>query len=307
MEVSQSMFSLIGNTPLLQANRLMEREGVTARLLLKLDSFNPLGSAKDRAAYAMLTDAIERGALQTGGTLIEPTSGNTGVGLAYLCAAMGYTLILTMPESMSEERKSLLRALGAKLVLTSAAGGMDAAVKEAERLQKEIPGSLILGQFTNPANALAHYRTTGPELWKAAGPDIGAFVAGVGTGGTITGTGRYLKEQNPNIRIVAVEPASSPLLSGGKAGPHKIQGIGANFIPEVLDRSLIDEIITVSDEDAYAYTKLLARTEGAFCGISSGAAVCAAIKLAKRSDLRSIVAFLPDTGERYLSTGVYED
>lgn len=308
MNLPNSIRECIGNTPLVRANRLMEKYGLSADVLLKLECFEPLGSAKDRAAYFMLTDAIESGRLLPGGTLIEPTSGNTGVGLAYLCTSMGYRLILTMPESMSDERKNLLRALGAQLVLTPASQGMNGAVDKAKELQSSIPGALILDQFSNPANALAHYRTTGPEIYSATNGKIDVFVAGVGTGGTITGVGRYLKEQNPNIRIVGVEPLASPLLSGGKAGPHGIQGIGANFVPSLLDRSVIDEVLPVADADAFAFARELVRLEGAFCGISSGAAAFAAVQLGMRKELenKTIVALLPDTGERYLSTGVFD-
>ena len=305
--VFSSLLDTIGNTPLIEARRIMEAQGATARLLVKQEGRNPLGSAKDRAALYMLRDAQQRGLLKPGGVIIEPTSGNTGVGLAYQCALMGYRLILTMPETMSEERKNLLRALGAELELTPGAEGMGGSVERAEALKKEIPGAIILGQFDNPANAAAHYETTGPEIWRDTQGNVDVFVACVGTGGTLTGTARYLKEQNAAVEAVAVEPSESPLLSGGKAGPHKIQGIGANFIPSVLDRALVDRVLTVSSEEAYDGVRMLMHKEGLFCGISSGAACMAALQLACDPAYagKTIVALLPDTGERYLSTGVF--
>jgi len=304
----QNLLETIGNTPLIRAKNIEEAQGLKATLLVKQEGRNPLGSAKDRAALYMLKDAVQKGLLQPGGIIIEPTSGNTGVGLAYQCALLGYRLILTMPESMSEERKSLLRALGAELVLTPAALGMGGSVEKAQALKEELPGAIILGQFDNPANALAHYETTGPEVWRDTEGNVDAFVACVGTGGSITGTVRFLKEQNPNIQGIAIEPAESPLLSGGTAAPHKIQGIGANFIPSVLDRSMVDRVITVSSEEAYEGTRMLMQKEGLFCGISSGAALMGALKLLQDPAFagKTVVALLPDTGERYLSTGVFD-
>ena len=298
---------LIGKTPLLELTHLEEKEQLAAKLLAKLESFNPAGSAKDRVALAMILDAEDRGLLKPGATIIESTSGNTGIGLASVAAARGYKTIIVMPDSMSAERKILMGAYGAELVLTPGAEGMAGAVARAEQLAAEIPGSFIPDQFGNPANAMAHYRTTGPEIWADTDGKVDIFVSAVGTGGTITGTGRYLKEQNPDIRVVAVEPAESPLLSGGKAGPHGIQGIGANFIPKVLDTSVYDEILTVTTEEAYAMGRQLGKSEGILCGISSGAALCAAMKLAKRLENagKTIVALLSDTGDRYLSTPMF--
>lgn len=298
---------LIGNTPLLELTHLEEKEQLAAKLLAKLESFNPAGSAKDRVALAMILDAEGKGLLKPGATIIESTSGNTGIGLASVAAARGYKTIIVMPDSMSAERKILMGAYGAELVLTPGAEGMAGAVTKAEQLAVEITGSFIPDQFGNPANAMAHYRTTGPEIWADTDGKVDIFVSAVGTGGTITGTGRYLKEQNPDIRVVAVEPAESPLLSGGKAGPHGIQGIGANFIPKVLDTTIYDEILTVTTEEAYAMGRQLGKSEGILCGISSGAALCAAIKLAKRPENagKTIVALLPDTGDRYLSTPMF--
>ena len=298
---------LIGKTPLLELTHLEEKEQLAAKLLAKLESFNPAGSAKDRVALAMILDAEDRGLLKPGATIIESTSGNTGIGLASVAAARGYKTIIVMPDSMSAERKILMGAYGAELVLTPGAEGMAGAVARAEQLAAEIPGSFIPDQFGNPANAMAHYRTTGPEIWADTDGKVDIFVSAVGTGGTITGTGRYLKEQNPDIRVVAVEPAESPLLSGGEAGPHGIQGIGANFIPKVLDTSVYDEILTVTTEEAYAMGRQLGKSEGILCGISSGAALCAAMKLAKRLENagKTIVALLSDTGDRYLSTPMF--
>ena len=298
---------LIGKTPILELKNLEKKERLSARILAKLEFFNPAGSAKDRVALSMILDAEERGLLTPGATIIEPTSGNTGIGLAAVAIARGYQAIIVMPDSMSEERQILMGAYGAELVLTPGSEGMSGAIAKAEELAKEIPGSFIPDQFSNPANALAHYRTTGPEIWADTEGHVDIFVASVGTGGTITGTGRYLKEQNSAIRVVAVEPAESPMLSGGKAAPHGIQGIGANFIPKVLDTSVYDEIIPVTTEDAYAMGRRLGKTEGILCGISSGAALHAATELAKRPENhgKTIVVLLPDTGDRYLSTPMF--
>lgn len=303
MEIKNNITELIGKTPLLKLNRYGEKKSAGASMIAKLEYFNPGGSAKDRVGYNMILEAEKDGRLKPGGTIIEPTSGNTGVGLAMVAAARGYRAIMTMPESMSVERRNLLKAYGAELVLTDAAAGMQGAVDKAEELEKEIPGSIIAGQFINPANWQIHYRTTGPEIWNDTEGQTDIFVAAIGTGGTITGTGKYLKEKNPQIKVVAVEPSASPLLSEGKAGPHKIQGIGANFVPEVLDTSIYDEIITVTDEDAFETMKELALTEGLFVGISSGAALKAGLELALRPENtgKNIVILLPDTGERYLS------
>lgn len=302
-----SVEELIGKTPLLALDNLGTALGLKARLLAKLERFNPGGSAKDRIAVTMIDEAERSGALQSGGMVIEATSGNTGVGLALVAARRGYRAVIVMPDSMSAERQMLMKAFGAELVLTPGALGMAGAVEKAEQLHSENPGSIIAGQFENKANALAHYRTTGPEIWEDCGGNIDIFVAGVGTGGTITGTGRYLKEQNSDIQIVAVEPASSPLLSGGKAGSHGLQGIGANFIPRVLDRSVYDQVMPVEDSAAFEAARLLAAKEGLLCGISSGAALSAAIKLAQKEENagKTIVCLLPDTGERYLSTGIF--
>ena len=300
---------LIGKTPLLELTHLEQKEQLHATILAKLEFFNPAGSAKDRVALAMILDAEEKGLLKPGATIIEPTSGNTGIGLAAVAAARGYRAIIVMPDSMSAERKILMGAFGAELVLTPGELGMTGAIVKAEELAKQIPGSFIPDQFSNPANAKAHYDTTGPEIWADTEGNVDIFVATVGTGGTVTGTGRYLKEQNPNIKVVAVEPAESPLLSGGKAGPHGIQGIGANFIPKVLDTGIYDEVITVTTEDSYAMGRALGKTEGILCGISSGAALQAAIRLAKRPENagKTIVALLPDTGDRYLSTSMFTE
>ena len=298
---------LIGKTPLLAAERFATVTGADVQLLCKLECFNPAGSAKDRIALFMLDDAEARGLIGEGATVIEPTSGNTGIGLAALCARRGYRLILTMPDSMSAERRALLAAYGAEIVLTEGARGMTAAIEKAKELAREIPNSFIPSQFENPANPEAHYKTTGPEIWEDANGQIDAFVAGVGTGGTLSGTGRYLKEKNPNCRIVAVEPQASPLLSKGYAGSHGLQGIGANFVPLNLDRDIIDDIITVSEEDAYQAARIFATAEGFLVGITSGAALHAAIELAKTmpNDAR-IAVLLPDTGERYLSTPLFK-
>ena len=301
MSIVQSAEALIGNTPLLKLNRLFPG----AEIYAKLEYLNPAGSAKDRAAKSMLNDLEARGLLKEGGTVVEPTSGNTGVALAALCAARGYHLVLTMPETMSLERRMLLSAYGAQLVLTPGDEGMAGAVKRADEIIAATPGAVLAGQFDNPANPAAHERTTGPELWSDLGGRLAAVVAGVGTGGTITGIARYLKRQNPAIRIIAVEPAASPLLSRGHAGPHGIMGIGANFVPKALDRSLLDDILTVTDEDARQMARQMARREGVLVGISSGAALAAAERAAK--DVEGAVAvILPDGGERYLSTGLFE-
>ena len=298
---------MIGKTPLLNAQNFAASQEVEAHLLCKLECFNPAGSAKDRVALSMLNDAEERGLIKAGATVIEPTSGNTGIGLAAICAHRGYRLILTMPDSMSAERRALLAAYGAEIVLTDGARGMTTAIEKAQELAKEIEGSFIPSQFENPANPLAHYNTTGPEIWQDANGKVDAFVAGVGTGGTLSGVGRYLKEKNPNCRIVAVEPASSPLLSKGYAGAHGLQGIGANFVPDNLDRTLIDDIVTVTEEDAYQAARTFATTEGILVGITSGAALHAARELAKTMPQGARIAvLLPDTGERYLSTPLFK-
>lgn len=306
-KIAQRLTDLIGGTPLLELNRFAAGKGLARPIIAKLEYFNPGGSAKDRIALAMIKQAEADGRLKPGATIIEPTSGNTGVGLALVAAVRGYQLILTMPETMSIERRQLVSAYGAKVVLTPAAEGMTGAIKEAERLRDSIDGALILQQFENKANPAAHFATTGPEIWDDTEGHVDVFVAGAGTGGTISGVGRYLKSKNPAVRIVAVEPASSPVLSGGKAGPHAIQGIGAGFVPAVYDSSVVDEVMTVSNDDAMSTTRLLARSEGLLTGISSGAAAWAAAELARREELRdkTIVTLLPDTGERYLSTGVF--
>ena len=308
MGIYHSVEQLVGNTPLLSVDHYVRARGLEAVILAKLERCNPAGSAKDRVALEMLRQAEASGVLQPGGTVIEPTSGNTGIGLAAMAIAKGYRVILTMPATMSAERRALLKAYGAELVLV-AEGGMAGAVAKAEELAREIPGSFIPGQFDNPANPAAHYKTTGPEIWRDTEGHVDIFVAGVGTGGTISGTGRYLKEQNPRIRIVAVEPASSPLLSQGHAGPHGLQGIGANFVPGNYDAKVVDEILTVTDEDAYRTGRLLARTEGIMAGITSGAALWAADELARRPENRgkTIVALLPDDGGRYLSTPLWSE
>jgi len=305
--VYTSMEQLIGRTPLLRLGNLEKEMGLEARLLAKLESFNPGGSAKDRVALSMLNEAEAAGKLLPGGTVIEPTSGNTGIGLAAVAACRGYKAIIVMPDSMSLERQILMRAYGAELVLTPGAEGMKGSIAKAEALAAQIPGSFIPDQFRNPANARAHYVSTGPEIWEDTQGEVDIFVAGVGTGGTLTGVGRYLKEKNGDIRVVAVEPAGSPLLSQGKAGPHGLQGIGANFVPEVLDTGLIDNIRPVTEEEAFAAARKLAKTEGILCGISSGAALQASIVLAKQPENRgkTVVTVLPDTGERYLSAGVF--
>ena len=304
MPIAHQLTDLIGNTPLLA----LERFAPGARILAKLECFNPLSSAKDRAALSMLDAAEAAGQLRPGTVIIEPTAGNTGVALAYIANIRGYKLILTMPDTMSTERRNLLSALGAELMLTPGGQGMEGAVAKARELAASLPSAFIPSQFDNPANAQAHYRTTGPEIWRDTEGQVDVFVACVGSGGTITGTGRYLKEQNPAIQVVAVEPAESPLLSGGRPGPHKIQGIGANFIPSVLDRTVYDRVLPVSGDDAYRGARELVRTEGLLCGVSSGAAAFAARKLAAMPEYqgKSIVTLLPDTGERYLSTDLFQ-
>ena len=306
MKIYESINGLVGNTPLLRVNNY--NKGGKADILAKLEYFNPAGSAKDRVGMAMITAAEEQGILKEGGTIIEPTSGNTGVGLAAVGSAKGYRVILTMPDTMSVERRMLLKAFGAEVILTEGAKGMSGAIEKAQELNREIDGSIIAGQFENPANSAIHRSTTGPEIWRDTDGKVDIFVAGVGTGGTITGVGEYLKIMKPDVKIVAVEPSDSPLLSQGKAGPHKIQGIGANFVPVVLNKDIIDEIITVKREDAFASAKKMARSEGILVGISSGAALYAAAQLAMRpeNEGKTIVALLPDTGERYLSAGVFD-
>ena len=309
MNIHESVTDLIGRTPLLRLNNWAAAQGLSADVLAKLECMNPAGSAKDRVGLSMILDAEERGLLKPGATIIEPTSGNTGIGLASAAAARGYRVMLTMPDSMSAERIALLKAYGAEVVLTPGAEGMAGAIAKAKELAQSLSGSFLPGQFENGANPLAHYRTTGPEIWRDTDGHVDIFVAGAGTGGTVSGTGRYLKEQNPAVKIVAVEPASSPLLTEGHAGPHGLQGIGANFVPANLDLSLVDEIIPVTEEDAYAAGRALVRTEGLLCGITSGAALHAAAVLAKRPENagKVIVALLPDTGERYLSTPLFAE
>lgn len=308
MNIKNSLTELIGHTPLLALRRWAKQQQLAAEIVAKVEYFNPGGSVKDRVALSMITDAEEKGLLKPGALIIEPTSGNTGVGLAWVASVKGYKLILTMPETMSLERRNLLKALGAQLVLTPGSEGMGGAIHKAQEIQAATPGSLILQQFENPANPLAHERTTAEEIWQDTDGQVDIFVASVGTGGTLTGTARGLKKKNPNIRIVAVEPAGSPVLSGGKAGPHKIQGIGAGFIPKILDTSLIDQIIPVTDEDAMRTSRELSATEGLLVGISSGAAAFAAREIAKdeANQGKRIVVLLPDTGERYLSTELFQ-
>ena len=307
MKIYGSIAELIGRTPLVELANYGRSEGARARILAKLEYLNPAGSAKDRVGLAMVEDAEKRGLLKPGAVIIEPTSGNTGIGLAAVAVPRGYRLILTMPDTMSMERRSLLKAYGAEVVLTDGAKGMQGAIDKAQELAREIPGSFIPGQFVNPANPEAHRRTTGPEIWEDTEGCVDIFVASVGTGGTITGTGEYLKSQNPNIKVVAVEPADSPVLSGGTAGPHKIQGIGAGFVPEILNTDIYDEIIRVESGEAYRAGRMLAKKEGFLTGISSGAALSAALTLARRSENagKCIVVLLPDTGDRYLSTEMF--
>ena len=308
-KIYTSADQLIGHTPLLELTHIENAENLEAKILAKLEYFNPAGSVKDRIARAMIDDAEATGKLKPGSVIIEPTSGNTGIGLASVAAARGYRIIIVMPETMSVERRQLMKAYGAELVLTDGAKGMKGAIAKADELAKEIPNSFVPGQFVNPANPDAHKRTTGPEIWEDTDGKVDIFVAGVGTGGTVTGVGEYLKSQNPNVKVVAVEPASSPVLSKGTAGAHKIQGIGAGFVPDVLDTKVYDEIIPVANEDAFAAGKEVGRSEGVLVGISAGAALWAAIELAKRPENKgkTIVALLPDTGDRYLSTPLFEE
>lgn len=309
MQIYKKITELIGNTPLMELANYERAKNLPATVLAKLEYFNPAGSVKDRVAAAMIDDAEQRGVLKPGSVIIEPTSGNTGIGLASVATARGYRLIITMPETMSVERRNLLKAYGAELVLTDGAKGMTGAIEKAQELSKEIEGSFVAGQFTNPANPESHFKTTGPEIWRDTDGKVDIFVAGVGTGGTVSGVGKYLKSQNPDVKVVAVEPSDSPVLSEGKGGPHKIQGIGAGFVPDTLDIGIYDEIITVEADDAFKTGKEIARTEGMLVGISSGAAVWAAGEMAKRPENKGkvIVALLPDTGERYLSTPMFED
>lgn len=305
----KSTLDLIGNTPLMEVTNIEKELGLEAKVLVKLEYFNPAGSVKDRVAKAMIEDAEEKGILKEGATIIEPTSGNTGIGLAAIAAVKGYRIILTMPETMSVERRNILKAYGAELILTEGAKGMKGAIAKAEELAKEIPGSFLAGQFVNPANPAIHKKTTGPEIWKDTDGKVDIFIAGVGTGGTVTGVGEYLKEQNPDVKVVALEPAGSPVLSEGKAGSHKIQGIGAGFVPEVLNTEIYDEVFKAEAEDAFAAAKLLAKKEGILVGISAGAALHGAIELAKRPENKGkmIVALLPDTGDRYYSTPLFTE
>ena len=307
--IYKGTLGLIGNTPLVEVTNIEKELGLEAKLLVKLEYFNPAGSVKDRVAKAMIEDAEEKGILKEGSVIIEPTSGNTGIGLASIAAAKGYRIILTMPETMSVERRNMLKAYGAELVLTEGAKGMKGAIAKAEELAKEIPNSFSPGQFVNPANPAAHRATTGPEIWNDTDGQVDIFVAGVGTGGTLTGVGEYLKSKNPNVKIVAMEPASSPVLSEGRSGAHKIQGIGAGFVPDVLNTKVYDEIITIENDDAFAGGKLLAKHEGVLVGISSGAALKAAIQLAQRPENKgkTIVALLPDSGDRYYSTPLFAE
>jgi len=307
-QIYKNVEEMIGRTPLLEVARIEEEKGLQAKVLVKLELFNPAGSVKDRAALSMLLDAEERGLIAPGSTIIEPTSGNTGIGLASVAASRGYRTVFTMPETMSIERRKLLKGYGAEIVLTEGAKGMPGAIAKAEELAAESEDAIVLGQFVNGANPRAHRETTGPEIWQDTDGTVDIFVAGVGTGGTVSGTGAYLKEKNPDIKVVAVEPAASPVLSGGKPGPHGLQGIGAGFVPDILDTDIYDEIMTVENEEAYSASRLLAAKQGVLTGISSGAALHAAIKLAMRVENKgkTIVALLPDTGERYLSTPLFE-
>ena len=307
--IHKSLTELIGKTPLLELTNYEKKHDLKAKIVAKLEYFNPAGSVKDRIALAMIDDGEKKGLLKPGSVIIEPTSGNTGIGLASVAATRGYRIILTMPETMSVERRNLLKAYGAELVLTDGAAGMKGAIAKADELAKETPNSFIPGQFTNPANPAAHKATTGPEIWEDTDGKVDFFIAGVGTGGTLSGTGAYLKEQNPNVKVIAVEPATSPVLSQGHAGPHKIQGIGAGFVPDTLDTKIYDEIIPVDNEPAFVIGRELAKAEGLLVGISSGAAIWAATELAKRPENagKTIVALLPDTGDRYLSTALFQD
>lgn len=307
MAVFSSVLDMVGGTPLLEAKNLERELGLKAKILMKLEYLNPAGSVKDRIARAMILDAREKGLLKEGATLIEPTSGNTGIGLASMAASLGYRLILTMPETMSVERRNILKAYGAEIVLTDGARGMTGAIEKAKELAQEIPDSFIPGQFENPVNPKAHIEMTGPEIWEDTQGQVDIFVAGVGTGGTITGVGTYLKEKNPNVKIVAMEPSDSPVLSGGEPGPHKLQGIGAGFIPETLDTEIYDEILTIGSEEAFSGARQIAQKEGVLVGISSGAAFAAAVKLAKRpeNEGKTIVVLLPDSGDRYYSTPLF--
>ena len=307
--IPSSIEELIGNTPLVELKKIESEFSLSCRLLAKLEYLNPAGSSKDRIGLSLISDAEQRGLLKDGSVIIEPPSGNTGIGLAAVAASRGYHLIIVMPDSMSEERKRLMRAYGADLVLTDGALGMSGAIAKAEELASSIPGAFVPGQFVNPANPEAHYRTTGPEIWTDTEGDVSCFVAGIGTGGTITGTGRFLKEKDPSIWIAGVEPAGSPVLSGGKPGAHDLQGIGAGFVPDALDTSVYNEIITIENEEAYRMGRLLARKEGYLCGITSGAALAAAVKIGSRPEFsnKTVVALLPDTGDRYLSTKLFEE
>ena len=309
MAIYKNVTELIGNTPILELSNIEKKEGLEATLLAKLEYFNPAGSVKDRIAWAIIKDALDSGKLTNDSVIIEPTSGNTGIGLSAVAASLGIRTIIVMPDTMSVERRNLMKAYGAELVLTDGAQGMKGAIAKADELVKEIPGGFIPGQFVNPVNPKAHRETTGPEIWKDTEGKVDIFVAGVGTGGTITGVGEYLKSQNPNVKVVAVEPASSPVLSDGKAGPHKIQGIGAGFVPEILNTDVYDEIIKVENEDAFEAGRLVGRSEGVLVGISAGAAVHAGIELAKRPENKgkTIVVLLPDTGDRYLSTALFSE
>lgn len=306
--IYNDLTELIGNTPMMRLDALAKSEGAKANIIAKLEYFNPAGSVKDRVAFNMITEAEKSGKLKPGATIIEPTSGNTGIGLAAVGAALGYKVILTMPETMSVERRNLVKAFGAEVVLTDGSKGMSGAIEKANELKKRIYGAIIAGQFENPANPKAHYETTGPEIWRDTEGKIDVFVAGIGTGGTVSGVGKYLKEQNPDIKIIGVEPASSPVLTQGHGGAHKIQGIGAGFVPETLNRDVIDEVITCTDKAAYETGNKIAKAHGILVGISSGAAVWAAIEISKRPEFsgKNIVALLPDTGDRYLSTGMFD-
>jgi len=307
MGIYRSASELVGNTPLLELTAVERQKGLSARVLAKLEFLNPAGSVKDRVALEMVKDAEEKGLLKEGSVIIEPTSGNTGIGLACVAAARGYRTVIVMPDSMSVERQTLMKAYGAEVVLTPGALGMRGAIEEAERLAREIPGSFIPDQFGNPANAAAHYKTTGPEIWQDTEGKLDFFVAGVGTGGTVTGVGEYLKEKDSHVQVVAVEPAGSPLLSGGQAGPHGLQGIGANFIPKVLNQKIYDRVVQVTEAQAYAAARLLGRTEGILVGISAGAALHAALLLAEENPGKTVVVLLPDTGDRYLSTDLFKE